>query len=450
MPCHEAGLWETRLGVPRFPWMRTIAGPFIALLALAACRTADTARPESEAPVAALGSPAIPTGATRSPAGFLTIREAPPAAFPADPPPPPATLDSFARRTALGTEDGRAREWEAANGPEDFQQEVRRLMGLLPRAEAGNFVQLRLARDETSSRDPKPLLGAEVWFKRNAARTLAKYTRDPRFFAKEGGLSEADLSELQNMWIERLQPLGIASGVSGDPTTGVVSVELGVTEARFRAIAAEQEWTWGSEVRFVYAPEQPPAFREPALAAQVRAFAREGAFSTIRLLALGTGRIVLEDGCFRMADAARNGPLVMFAYDAQLARDAEGYLTMTTPGETTGYRIGEEGAWGGPNFVDETWPDVKRLRAACGEGRIVNVAQPQSLRSFALPYADWVLDYAQVNGLTYDAAWDQIMACMTRAERAGKKGLAAREACVTQFNRKGIPGEARHPEPPRR
>ncbi|ANY19729.1 hypothetical protein A6F68_01212 [Tsuneonella dongtanensis] len=410
-------------------------------LALAACTT-STPVPEDMASVSDL-----PTGATRSPSGFATIGKVPPAAWPEDPPPQPARLDTFERRTATGSEADRAKAREDANGPEDFQREVERLMQLLPGAERGNFVELRLARDDTVETFPAPLLGAEVWFKRDAAATLAKYTRDPRFFAKTGGLTESEMQTLRGLWFKRLEKVPGGYGMSSDPSLGRLEISLGVTEAQFREVARREGWSWGDEVDFKFSPAQPTAFADPNLAGLVRSFAREETNATIRLTALGTGRITLKDGCFRLD--SREPALVMFGYDAQLGRDAEGYLVVTSPGQTGNpYRIGEPGAWNAPNHVDEDWRDVKALREACGSDPILNVAVPSSQRTFALPYADWVLDYALVNDLTYDQAWDRIMACMAREEREGVMSIDVRDACVTQFNRKGQALPQPLPPPP--
>lgn len=381
----------------------------------------------------------LPTGAHLSPAGFLDIGEVPSSPYPAQPPPPPATLDTFARRTATGSGADRALAWREANGSEAFQAEVQRLLQLLPKREADNFVQLRLVRDQAARADPAPLIGAEVWFKRNAAATLARYTRDPMFIPRQGGLTEAEMDALRQLWIRRLEGTVSAWSLSGDPTLGTVELDIGVTEERFRALAARNGWTWGEEARFTFAPAQPPAFADPSLARLVRAFAREESQATIQLTALSTGRIVLEDGCFRLAarDDGRPGagPLVMFGYNSVLDRDAEGYLAVRSGEEA--YRIGEIGAWGGPNAVDEGAPDLRRLRERCGGGEVLNVRSPQSLRLFALPFADWLTDYALANRLSYQAAWDAVIACYRRQEERGRTGLEQRDACITQFNKPG-------------
>ena len=418
--------------------MKKITASAIAL-SLSACAAA----PAVQFP--AVGRAGLPKGATFGADGFASIAKAPPAPYPADPPLSPETLDTLARRTSLGTPAEQAAAWAEANGPEDFQREVQRLMQLLPDSEKGNFVQLRLARDETSTRDPQPLLGAEVLFKRNASATLAKYTRDPRFFAKQGGLAEAEMERLRTLWTSRLKPLWAGWGMSSNPSLGRLEIDLGITETAFSERAREKGWTWGDEVAFTFSKPQPPAFAEGALASLVRTFAREATNPLIRMTALGSGRIVLDDGCFRLEGQPRSN--VMFAYDTQLARDSEGYLVVARPGATEGgYRIGEPGNWGAPNFVAEKWPDVIALRKACGNGPILNVADPSSERIFALPFADWVLDYTQVNWLTYDEAWDRIMACYVREERKGKRGLELRGSCVTQFNRKGVEGDPPMPD----
>lgn len=364
---------------------------------------------------------------------YLSIESAPPTAWPKDPPPPPETLDTFARRTSTGSEEDRAKAWEEANGPEDFQQEAQRLMQLLPSAEPDNFVQLRLVRDESVPTDPAPLLGAEVWFRERAAATLARYTTDERFFAREGGFSEADMEARRELWLDRLKFIDTSYTLSDDPTSGQIDIKLGITEAAFRELANEQGWSWDDGVRFTFASEQPPAFLDALLERQVRAFVREPSAPIVQLLALTIGTVVLDDGCFRLKGESRKpGPLVMFGYDTQLTRDEDGYPAVIDGDHR--YRIGEVGAWGGPNKVRSGSRETRALRAACGDSEIVNVGSPQSLRLFALPFPDWVLDYARAKSLSYEDAWDEVIGCMARNEKRGRVGMEARNACIDQFN----------------
>ncbi|UOR09493.1 hypothetical protein LCM18_02890 [Qipengyuania flava] len=67
-------------------------------------------------------------------------------------------------------------------------------------------------------------------------------------------------------------------------------------------------------------------------------------------------------------------------------------------------------------------------------GEIVNVGSPQSLRLFALPFPDWVLNYARATSLSYEDAWDEVIGCMARNEKHARAGMEGRNACIDQFN----------------
>lgn len=212
-----------------------------------------------------------------------------------------------------------------------------------------------------------------------------------------------------------------------------------MTEEIFMRVAEERGWQWGDEVDLEFVEPAPEAFPDPRLADLVRAFTREETSPAIQLTALGTGRVILQDGCFRLSprEGQDRGPLVMFGYRAQLALDDEGFLVVQTSDRwrSEKYRIGEVGAWGGPNGHDEGSVAVKTLRKRCGEGELINIGSPQSLRHFALPFADWLSDYARAKGLSYDDAWDEVIACYRKEERRGRSGLAMRDRCIQQFNR---------------
>jgi hypothetical protein len=321
----------------------------------------------------------------------------------------------------------RARAWEEANGSPAFQAELRRLSEVLSREERDNFVQLRLVRD--------PAVAAEVWFKRDAARTLARYTSDPLFRPRQGGLNASEMESLSRLWAERAAGGDVIS-VFGVGPLGEVEISSAVEEAEFRRIASERGWTLGPELKLIFPPPRPPAFANPSLARFVRVFARDANAKGIQLLAGSRGRIVLEDGCFRLAprQAGEPGPLVMFDRGTQLGLDAQNYLVVIGGFERERrYRIGEIGSWGGPNKVNENDPDVRELRRQCGDGPLVNVAEPQSQRLFALPDPDWVLDHARAKSVPYREAWHRVIACMKRQE-ARHPGLGARDRCVRQFN----------------
>ena len=391
-------------------------------LALTACATPlapDGATPTSQT--------ALPSGAKLSASGYPTILKAPPPPFPAEPPPEPQVIDDFAKRVGSPDPAVRAKAWEEKNGSAAFQAELQRLNQILRRDEPDNFVQMRIVRD--------PGVAAEVWFKRDAARTLARYTSDPLFRARQGGLTYAEQETLSRMWSERAGIGDIISTVGVDPL-GSVEITAAVEESEFRRIAKERGWELGPELKLDFPAPRPPAFVDPALAQYVRAFARETRAKGIQLTGGFSGRIVLVDGCFRLAsrDGGTPGPLVMFGRDTQLTRDEEGYLTVIGERGQRRYRVGDTGSWPGPNSVDENDPEVRNLRRQCGEGPLTNVAEPESERLFALPYPDWLADYARAKKISYRTAWTQVIACYEREERRGNRGLAARERCITQFN----------------
>ena len=385
----------------------------------------------------------LPTEARREASGYATIGLVPPSALPRTPPPMPTQLDSFARQTALGTPEERAQAWDNANGGEDFQREFQRLREAIESGEKGNFLEVRLVRD--------PGVMGEFAFYRDGEATLAKYTQDPRFRAVTTGVDPVALAELDRIWSERMMERDAAiSLLARDPAGGRLELSVGIEEAEFRQLARENGWDLADpRLDFRFAQPRPEPFADPSLASLVRAFPRENVEAAIRLTALGYGRVVLKDGCFRMGDErGRPGEtLVMFGRSSQLALDEEGYLVVKSPGEVAGYRIGEAGAFGGPNGVDEDSEDVRALRKACGSDPIMNVAEPTSERLFGLPDPLWVLDYAYSKDITYERAWVRVIDCMERQLERGRRSTEARDRCVDQYNGWDYRGEELPPPP---
>ncbi|HZG10037.1 MAG TPA: hypothetical protein VEZ70_13750 [Allosphingosinicella sp.] len=400
-----------------------MAAPYLILMAALLLGGCAATVPDAAAP----SSRALPTGAQLSPSGYLTIREAPPPPFPVEPPPEPEFVDDFARRTSSPDPAVRAKAWEEANGSPAFQAELQRLARTLAQAEPDNYVNMRLVRD--------PGVAAEVWFRRDAARTLARYTTEPLFRPREGGSDLAERERQHALWVARMQGEPRIHSVS----MGVedrVKVGVAIEEAEFRAYAATRGWELSPAVTFSFASPQPPAFVDPSLARYVRVFAREANAKGIQLTGGFRGRIVLEDGCFRLPEreSGEPGPLVMFERHTQLGLDDENYLVVIGgPERERRYRVGEMGSWGGPNGIDEDDPDVRELRRQCGQGPLVNVAEPQSQRLFALPDPEWVADHARARKIPYREAWRRVIACMER-EEARRPGLGARDRCIRQFN----------------
>ncbi len=418
---------------------------FASCLLLSACATVpDGAVPEAAIPPTAnLASP-MPKGARVEPSGYLTIRDVPPTDIPVEAPPRPDTLDSFARKTGLGTPEEQARAWEAANGDAAFQHELQRLRGVLEQQEADNFVSVRLVRD--------PQVSGEFAFRRDGPATLAKYTTDPVFRAVTVDTDPVALAELRALWEERMRERDAAIGLLGaNERENTVEISTGLTEPDFRSIARSKGWDLAdSRLDFTFAQPRRPAFVDPAIASHMRFFARENEAASIRLTALGQGTVVLQDGCFRLADEGNRprGQLVMFGRDSQLGIDSEGYLAVSdSGGGERRYRIGEPGAWGGPNGVDEDSEDVRRLREACGNDPIVNIAEPQSQRLFASPDPQWVLDYAYTKDITYEKAWERVRRCISAQLDRGRSALDARDRCIRQYNGWEYTGDDLPPPP---
>jgi hypothetical protein len=62
------------------------------------------------------------------------------------------------------------------------------------------------------------------------------------------------------------------------------------------------------------------------------------------------------------------------------------------------------------------------------------VAEPESERLFSVPYSHWVADYARAKSLTYREAWREVIGCMEREIRRGRRDMEARGLCIKQFN----------------
>lgn len=395
----------------------------LATLALAGCAAAT-----ADNGVTPFAAASLPAGSRLSASGYLTILEVPASPFPDEPPPEPEIVDDLARRTSSPDPAVRAKAWEEANGSPAFQAELQRLRQVLSREEPDNFVDVRLVRD--------PAVAAEFWFKQDAARTLARYTSNPLFRPRQGGVNRAEQERLRSLWVERSKRGDLINMVGVDPFTGVVELGIAVEEAEFRQVAAERGWELGPEVKLNFPRPRPPAFTDSTMAKYVRIFARESKAKGIQLLAGSSGRITLEDGCFRVGSpkAGEPGPLVVFGRETQLGLDQQGYLVVLGEGGQRRYRIGELGSWPGPNVVDENDPEVRELRRRCGSGPITNVAEPESERLFSAPYPEWVADYARAKSLSYREAWTKVIDCMKRQEQRGRRGLEARDRCIRQFN----------------
>lgn len=318
-------------------------------------------------------APSAPRGATIGPSGYATILSAPPTsaitAVPIAPPPPPAD----GRPTPLPmTREARVARARMMNPDEAAREAAQALNRRIGQAERGNYVGMRIVRD------PSPRFAFQ--FKRNAAATLARYTRDPRFTSREGGLTRAELQPIFDEWWKRFEPFRLVGGGSVYEFDGVVRFDMNIDETEFREIAARKRWTLPERLELRFSPPRNPRSVDPALNRYVRVFARVDRKPALVHDALLRGRVILRDGCFRLTEYGEQGEaLVIFGRDVELGLDADNYMVLknTSPGRAAP-RIGEMMMWGGRRGYSEADPNVKLLRSRCGPGPIVSVGEPNS------------------------------------------------------------------------
>ncbi len=92
-----------------------------------------------------------------------------------------------------------------------------------------------------------------------------------------------------------------------------------------------------------------------------------------------SGRIILKDGCLRREANEGPGSLAYFHHETGIGLDGQGYLALIDrrTGKSKG-RIGEMFGWAGPNTIRPAMPGLAELKAACGDGPVAHVGNPES------------------------------------------------------------------------
>lgn len=357
-----------------------------AIVALTGCSgEAAQSAPQVDRAEIVAGKPApasVPRGATINPSGYATILSTPPATTIASPlpvprstPPPPPT-NGRGTPQPMTTEAVAAR--ERLMNPDDAARSVAfALDRRLKAAERANYVGVRVVRD------PRPRFAFQ--FRRDAATSLARYTRDPRFTTREGGIPTPELQPIFDTWRKRFEPFRLTNGGGVYQFDGVVRFEMSIDEAGFREIATRERWTLPERLELVFSPPRNASLIDPALSRYVRVFPREDRLPASGKMALVGGRIILRDGCFRLTEHGQAGePLVIFGRDVELGLDDQNYMVLARSGsKEPAPRIGEPVTWGGPNYHSEADLGVKALRAKCGAEPIVAVGRPDSAARWA-------------------------------------------------------------------
>ncbi|MFN3387840.1 MAG: hypothetical protein ACK40O_02845 [Allosphingosinicella sp.] len=389
-----------------------LALPLLAGCAAEAVSPRADPAPHPPAGTAAVPGALVPTGARIGPAGFATVERAPPVPYPDAPPPAEDRPESEAAWYAswLGISEAEAarrqREQQA------IRPELERLMESLRAREAGNFTASRMVH--------QPDWAYVFYFRRDPAGTLARYTANPRFQAAQARYTRAELEALLQPWIDRFTRHRLTSGWGIDETYGRAEIMIDTTEAEFRAVAAREGWgALPDAIALTFAPPLLHPAVEEAARPFVRLFARNDRSGGIQLLAGGSGRIVLRDGClFVEGGGGGAARLAYFHRETGLGLDAEGYLALKDrlTGETRG-RIGEWFSYAGPNASGEDMPMVAELRARCGTAPLLNVGNPESAHRFRAR-AVVVDELARARGIGRRQAWDMLKRCWARNDAA--------------------------------
>ncbi|WP_118855856.1 hypothetical protein [Sphingomonas mesophila] len=257
---------------------------------------------------------------------------------------------------------------------------LERLRVRLAAAEPHNYVDVRMVH--------QPDWGYVLFFKRDPEATLRKYSVHPRFRAEHAALTTAELQKLAEPWVKRFTEAGILAGYGSDATSGKVEMMMQVSEAEYRTLALARNWgTLPGPLKLGFAGELPFPRVDPRVAPLLRGFASETRSTVIQLEAGYSGRVILDDGCLRLAGNGKGkGPLAVFHRETGIGLDSEGYLAAIDrrTGKATG-RIGEEWSWAGPNGAKD-YDGLAELKAACGDGPVVNVGNPESQARFEARY----------------------------------------------------------------
>lgn len=321
-----------------------------------------------------------PTGATIEASGFATVLDVPAPDYSKlihrQPQFQGAEAEWYARDQKISVAEARKRQDEQNALRPQFEKQMEELRAKEP----GNYTDARVVH--------QPDWAYVLFFKHDPDATLARYVKHPRFKAALAPYTRDELDALTKPWVERFTKAGIMGGFGSDATYGIAEFMMAVTEEEYREIAAKEGWgpiPEAIKLGFVQPLAVPSV--DPKVAPFIRHFASERRATVFQLEALGTGRIILRDGCLRVVGYNGKESLAMFHKETGIGLDPQGYLALIDrrTGKPTG-RVGEMFAWGAPNAASEDMPEVIELRAKCGAGPLVNVGNPESRAAFDLRY----------------------------------------------------------------
>ena len=329
----------------------------------------------------AADKPLVPTGATIGPQGHATVLTAPVPGYAKSVKPAPRGPHGEAAWYAKDQKISIAEAQKRQDEQNALRPRFEKLLAQLRAKERGNFTDARVVH--------QPDWAYVFYFKRNPERTLAKYINHPHFKAGLAPYTQAELDALIKPWAERFTKAEIIGGYGSDATYGTAEFMMSVTEKEYREIAAYEGWEpVPAPIKLGFAAELAAPAVDSRVAPLLRHFASERRATVFQLQALGTGRIIVRDGCLKMVGYQGKESLAMFHKETGIGLDEQGYLALIDrrTGKPSG-RVGEEFAWGAPNNSGEALPEVIALHAQCGPGPVVNVGNPESKAAFEGRYS---------------------------------------------------------------
>jgi hypothetical protein len=365
-------------------------------------------------PTASQAPTAIPTGAKIEASSFATVEQVPSSPFPEQLPPPenrPTSEDGFYASMA-GISEAEAKKRRAEQ--EAARPEFERLLSVLRKQEAGNFTAPRVVHE--------PDWAFVFYFKRDPDRTLAKYTSNPHFRAGQARYSREELQAIAKPWVERFGAHRLLGGHGSDDTFGEVRMDLVVSQAEFRDIAAREGWKLPDAIKLEFSEGVAGSAVAPEVERLIRVFPQSDRALGATNMALLSGRITLRDGCFYVEGANQPSQLAYFAREVGLAPDEQGYLSLRTRGSKPRHlgRVGEPFSWAGPIGIGEDAPMVAELRKRCGNAPLMHVRVPDSSRLFEVR-AHVIDAIAERRRISRDEAWRRFKTCIEKRE-ARKSG----------------------------
>lgn len=320
---------------------------------------------------ASVASVTAPMGATVGPGGYWTILSAPPAPFVMDLPAPLPPPGAAQQRTS-------DRFWEYARWQGRISGEAATVGNFLREREKGNYVTMRYEDKDGRFR-------VVYSFLRDGPGTLAKYSRNPDFVGETVRWSESELAAAMDVMIAFLRSEQVRnwSGGTGGASNGV-EVKLPFTKAEWGALVARRKFKVPEPVQLVFEERSASEINgplAPEIARGIRLFARStSAVHAVPDIA-SHAKIVLRNGCFRVAGGGADGAHVLFPLGQKLFLDSGGYLAFGER-ESRGYaRVGEMVEVHGTFAPVEEPKIVTPIRKACGPGRVVAITTPTSAQA---------------------------------------------------------------------